>query len=96
MKKFSVLVLAVVLMLSLSGIALAGGEVSGTVTAVDANAKTVKVKTDKGEEAVAIAADTKIMVGTAEKALGDIKTGDMVTIQNPGAAAKKKKPAVGC
>ena len=96
MKKLSILALAAILMLSLVGIAVAmSHEISGTVSSVDSAAKTVKVKTAKGEETVAIGADTKIMVGSSEKALGDVKTGDKVVIKNPGAPAKKKV-VVGC
>lgn len=92
MKKLSILAVVAVVALALAG-AVFAGDVSGTVSAVDAKANTITVKTDKGDVTVNVTADTKIMVGTAAKAIADVKVGDKVSVKT---AEKKAKPAVGC
>ncbi|MBI3754774.1 MAG: hypothetical protein HY265_01245 [Deltaproteobacteria bacterium] len=53
---------------------------SGAVTAVDVNAKTVTVKTKKGEVVISISDASKITVGKETKTLDQVKAGDKVKV----------------
>ncbi|HBR18064.1 MAG: hypothetical protein A3G39_07540 [Deltaproteobacteria bacterium RIFCSPLOWO2_12_FULL_43_16] len=53
---------------------------SGEVTAVDANAKTITVKTKKGEVVISITENSKITVGKETKTLDQVKAGDKVKV----------------
>ncbi|MBI5559829.1 MAG: hypothetical protein HY883_00960 [Deltaproteobacteria bacterium] len=59
----------------------------GKVTAVDVKAKTITVKTKKGDVTISITDASKIMVGKEAKALTDVKVGDKVKVT----AAKKEE-----
>ncbi|MBI5599457.1 MAG: hypothetical protein HY890_06940 [Deltaproteobacteria bacterium] len=61
---------------------------SGEVTAVDAKAKTITVKTKKGTVTISITDASKITVGKDTKALADVKVGDKVTVTVAKPAAK--------
>lgn len=62
---------------------------AGEVTAVDAAAKTITVKTKKGEVVISITDESVIKVGKETKSLADVKVGDKVKVT----VAKKKKAA---
>ncbi|MEK6599467.1 MAG: hypothetical protein AABY52_03880 [Deltaproteobacteria bacterium] len=59
---------------------------SGTVTAVDAKAMTITVKTKKGEKVIAITDESKITVGKEAKSIADVKVGDKVKVKVAKAA----------
>lgn len=84
MRKLSIGVLAAVLVLGLSAVALAAGPVthsaSGTITAIDTTAKTVSVKTKAGSEVFAIGAKTELMSAGKAITLQDLKQGDSVEV----------------
>lgn len=98
MKKLTIaVVLALGVSLLFAGFAVAMGHVvAGEVTAIDAKAGTVTVKTDKGDVTVAVSAAN----------LGSLKTGDKVTMETEDKGGKKtatkveakkaRKPVVGC
>lgn len=54
-------------------------QATGEITAVDANAKTFTLKTDKGDITCEVGADAKITAGKASKTLADVKAGDKVS-----------------
>jgi len=64
---------------------------AGTVTAVDAKAMTITVKTKKGDKVIAITDESKITVGKDTKSLADVKVGDKVKVTVVKAAKKKEE-----
>lgn len=64
---------------------------SGEVTAVDAKAMTITVKTKKGEVVIAITENSKITVGGKDKKLEDVKVGDKVKVTVAKPAKKSEK-----
>lgn len=56
-------------------------QVTGEIAAVDASAKTLTVKGKKGDVSISVDEKTKIMAGKDMKALGDLKTGEKVTVK---------------
>lgn len=64
---------------------------SGTVTAVDVNAKTITVKTKRGDKVIAITDASNITVGKETKAIVDVKVGDKVKVTVVKAAKKSEK-----
>ena len=70
-------------------------QVTGEVTAVDAQANTITVKKGKKDTTITVDDKTKIMVGKAKKALADVKVGDKVTVHyaEPVTPAKEEKKA---
>lgn len=63
----------------------------GEVTAVDANAKTITVKTKKGEVVISISDASKITVDKQTKSLADVKVGDKVKVTVAKSAKKAEK-----
>lgn len=53
--------------------------ITGVITQVDAQAKTVTVKTKKEEATLTLSDTTKIVSGKEEKKFSDLKSGDIVT-----------------
>ncbi|MBI5047572.1 MAG: hypothetical protein HZB54_01285 [Deltaproteobacteria bacterium] len=64
----------------------------GEVTAIDAKAKTVTVKTKKGEVIISISDASNITVGKEAKDIKDVKVGDKikVTVIKPAKKEEKK------
>jgi len=56
-------------------------QATGEVAAVDVKAKTITVKTKKGDVTAMVDDKTKIMMGKDMKTLADIKAGDKVTVK---------------
>jgi PDZ domain-containing secreted protein len=56
-------------------------QATGPVAAVDAKAKTITVKTTKGDVTAMVDDKTKIMMGKDMKTLADIKAGDKVKVK---------------
>jgi len=95
MKKAIAIVVSVLFVLSIAGFAFAAEQkaapaaekkapakvkqVTGEVTAVDAAAKTLTVKTKKGDVMLTADDKTAVMAGKEKKALADVKAGDKVT-----------------
>lgn len=85
MKKILVIILAVTMLFTFGDLALAKGKighahaVTGEITAVDTQANTFTLKTDKGDITCALGADSKIKSGKEVKTLADVKVGDKVT-----------------
>lgn len=68
---------------------------SGEVTAVDVNAKTITVKTKRGDKVIAITDASNITVGKETKAIVDVKVGDTVKVTVVKAAKKMEKNPCG-
>jgi len=95
MKKAIAILVSVLFVLSIAGFALAAEQkaapaaekkapakvkqVTGEVTAVDAAAKTLTIKTKKGDVMLTADDKTAVMAGKEKKALADVKAGDKVT-----------------
>lgn len=97
MKRIPILITAIMMAVSLSTYAFAEEKVApakeekasekvmqatGEVTAVDAKANTIAVKSKKkGDVACDVVAGTKVSVGKEARTLADVKVGDKVTIK---------------
>ena len=86
MKKASVIIISVLIVLSVAGLSFANDMkhgtkemyVSGKVTAVNAAANTLTIKGDKGEVVLSITDKTKFAEG---KTLADVKAGDTLSAE---------------
>jgi Cu/Ag efflux protein CusF len=93
------LVLTVGLLFALSIVGLAGStlaatkakmmKTTGEVVSIDALAKTLTVKGDKGDMTFGVNDQTKIVSGKETKLLGDLKAGEKVTVSYSEMQGKK-------
>jgi len=94
MQKFIGIVMALVFVLSFSGLATAVDEqpanskarakakqISGEVTEIDVTAKTVSVKGKNGTKTIMCTEKTKITMAKENKTLADVQIGDRVTVK---------------
>ncbi len=91
MKKTIAIVASLIFVLAFTAVSFAKTKihsVTGEVTAVDASAKTVTLKTRKGEVVVSVADKTSIKEGRKKKSLEDVKAGDKVTVRYTEADGK--------
>lgn len=82
MKKLMTVLLALMIGLAFSVSSFAAEHEmthEGVISTVDANAKTVKVKTDKEELTIHMTDKSHITAGKENKTLADVKVGDKVT-----------------
>jgi hypothetical protein len=101
MRKVSVWVLSLVLVLSIAGLALAAGQetgghgkAKGTLSAVDASAKSITVKSKAGEETFKVADNATLKAGHKTIVLADLKTGDLVQVTFATAGSDKQATMV--
>jgi hypothetical protein len=91
MRKASVWILSLVLVLCVASLSLAAGghevgngKAKGTLSAVDASNKSITVKSKAGEETFKVADNAVLKAGHKTIALADLKTGDLVQVTYAG------------
>ena len=100
MRKASVWVLSLVLVLCVAGLSLAAGHetgnsrAKGTLSAVDASNKSITVKSKAGEETFKVADNAMLKAGHKTIALSDLKTGDWVQVDYATAGSDKQATMV--
>lgn len=100
MKKVIGVVLSLLFIFILTGISIAAEKkgvskhVTGDVTAVDLNAKTITVKGKTGDIVISVDDKTKITAGKEAKTLADIKVGDKVTVNYTEAEGKNTAKSI--
>src|SRR3990172_5329503 len=82
MRKTMVIALIALFVLSVSAVAFAADkQVTGEITAIDAKAMTLTVKSKKAEVALTANDKTKVMMDKEAKTLSDFKAGDKVMVK---------------
>ena len=97
MRKFSLVVLSLVLVLGAVGLALAAeapSMVNGTVKSVDAPGNSFTIKSKAGDETFKTAGNTVLKAGYKTIGLGDLKAGDRVKVAFTTAGTDKQATQV--
>jgi Cu/Ag efflux protein CusF len=97
MKKGIAIAVSLMLVLAFAAVSFARTKthsITGIVTAVDTEAKTVSLKTRKGEVVLSFTEKTSVKEGKEKKSLADVKTGDKVTARYTEADGKKTAQSI--
>ena len=104
MRKLSLVVLSLVLVLGVAGLSLAAGmeksaaaattTAKGTVGSVDAQGNSFTVKSKAGEETYKVAGSTVLKAGYKTIGLSDLKAGDWVQVAFTAAGSDKQATQV--